>query len=115
MAEEALQNNSDSQTQDSDMNKFEHQKGYSRGCREGYHDFNQSKTELKVEGDKTMIVMECIMCGTKVSKLADLNINDLIQNYDSLGDPKPPQTFEKPNQEVKGFDSDEFWNKLRGR
>ncbi len=113
--EEVVQNNSEDQKQDTDLNKFEHQKGYNRGCKEGYHDFNQSKTSLRVVGDQTMIVMVCIMCGSEVSRVAELGVNDLINDYDKIGDPQPPQTFERPEPEIKGFDPDSFWDKLRGR
>lgn len=103
------------QNQEQDLSKFEFQKGYSLGCREGYHDINQGKTELQVIGNDTMIVMECLRCGAKISKLADLNINDLIQEYGKIpGLQQPSETFEAPKGELNDG-SEDFWNKLQGK
>lgn len=111
---EEVQNNSESQ--DKDLGKFEYQKGYSLGCREGYHDFNQNKTRLEVVDNQTMVVMECIRCGSKISKIADLGINDLIQEYNNLpGLPKQSETYEPPKTEIKEDNREEFWKKLRGQ
>ena len=91
--QEEIQNNTENQEQD--LGKFEFQKGYTLGCKEGYHDINQGKTRLEVVGNDTMVVMECLICGAKISKLAELNLNDLIQEYDKIpGIQKQSEVYE---------------------
>lgn len=102
-----------------DLNKFEKDGGYSQGCKEGYHTFDNGQTELSISGDKTRIVLTCAMCGNKVQKEANLNINDLLQEFSEDKEQNSPDNYNniKPatSERNDGFNSDDFWNKIRGK
>lgn len=117
MSEETKQSDNQNNQNEVDLNKFSHAGGYSRGCKEGYHDYNKDKTELKIADNETLMIMKCSLCGAEVQQVADLGINDLIGKYEiEKKDPNPPQPIvTEGSVDSDGFSADDFWNKIGGK
>ena len=108
-----FKNNMEEKTKD--MNRMDHSRSMARGCQQGYHSFSDDRTELKaLSNGMTVMIMKCIICNRNIEKVAELNINDLVEKYekdDSQNSPNLKHNLQ--NEETE--ENSEILNKILGK